>query len=139
MDSTSGKPENRPFRYHDSTRRERFQHSLFTNELSLEQKKNVLKNEYHIDISPDMEKEMEEMCNMSEGLCEWAMNKGIEQGIEQGMQQGKKQGMEQGMEQKAREDVIALLNFGMTEDQIAAALKQPVEQIQTWNLKEKKA
>ena len=47
---------------------------------SAAEKKKILESEFDLDISSDMEKEMNTMCNLSEGIFE----RGIVQGIEQG-------------------------------------------------------
>ena len=47
---------------------------------SAAEKKKILESEFDLDISGDMEREMNTMCNLSEGIFE----RGIEQGIEQG-------------------------------------------------------
>ena len=46
--------------------------------------KKILESEFDLDISGDMEREMNTMCNLSEGIFERGIVQGIEQGIEQG-------------------------------------------------------
>lgn len=59
---------------------------------SAAEKKKILESEFDLDISSDMEKEMNTMCNLSEGIFE----QGIVQGREQGIVQGREQGIVQG-------------------------------------------
>ena len=59
---------------------------------SAAEKKKILESEFDLDISGDMEREMNTMCNLSESIFE----RGIVQGIEQGIEQGSEQGIEQG-------------------------------------------
>lgn len=71
----------------------RFLKLLFRDtEKSAAEKKKLLEEEFNLDISSDMEKEMNTMCNLSEGIFE----RGIEQGISQGISQGRAQGILQG-------------------------------------------
>ena len=51
---------------------------------SAAEKKKILESEFDLDISSDMEKEMNTMCNLSEGIFERGIVQGIEQGIERG-------------------------------------------------------
>ena len=55
---------------------------------SAAEKKKILESEFDLDISSDMEKEMNTMCNLSEGIFERGIVQGIERGIEQGIEQG---------------------------------------------------
>ncbi len=63
---------------------------------SAAEKKKILESEFKLDISSDMEKEMNTMCNLSEGIFEQGIEQGIVQGIEQGIAQGREQGIAQG-------------------------------------------
>ena len=51
---------------------------------SAAEKKKILEAEFELDISSDIEREMNTMCNLSEGIFERGIVQGIEQGIEQG-------------------------------------------------------
>ena len=66
---------------------------------SAAEKKKILEAEFDLDISSDMEKEMNTMCNLSEGIFERGIEQGILQGREQGILQGREQGILQGREQ----------------------------------------
>ena len=67
----------------------RFLKLLFRDtEKSAAEKKKLLEEEFNLDISSDMEKEMNTMCNLSEGIFERGIVQGIERGIEQGIEQG---------------------------------------------------
>ena len=63
---------------------------------SAAEKKKILESEFKLDISSDMEKEMNTMCNLSEGIFEQGIVQGIVQGREQGIVQGREQGIVQG-------------------------------------------
>lgn len=57
---------------------------LFTMKISAEEKKRLLEKNYGIIMTKNMDKEVEYMCNLSEGI----LKQGLEQGIEQGLEQG---------------------------------------------------
>ena len=57
---------------------------LFQNELSAREKKDILERDFNIPMTETFESEVDDMCNLSQGVAEEAMQKGIEKGIEQG-------------------------------------------------------
>lgn len=56
---------------------------LFSSEQGAEEKQRILKDEFDIQMAGNLEKEVSEMCNLSEGVWEKGMKRGIEQGMEQ--------------------------------------------------------
>ena len=63
----------------------RFLQILFKDmEISPAAKKQLLKNEFDMDISADIEEEMRTMCNLSTGIYEQGMERGMERGREEG-------------------------------------------------------
>ena len=62
---------------------------LFQNELSAREKKDILERDFNIPMTETFESEVDDMCNLSQGVAEEAMQKGLEKGIEQGLQQGR--------------------------------------------------
>lgn len=61
---------------------------LFTMKISAEEKKRLLEKNYGIIMTKNMDKEVEYMCNLSEGI--------LKQGLEQGIEIGKAQGIQEG-------------------------------------------
>ena len=59
---------------------------LFQNELSAREKKDILERDFNIPMTETFESEVDDMCNLSQGVAEEAMQKGLEKGIEQGLQ-----------------------------------------------------
>ena len=57
---------------------------LFSEQKSAGEKEEILKIDYDISMTDQFEREVFEMCNLSEGILE----RGIEQGMQQGMQRG---------------------------------------------------
>lgn len=54
---------------------------LFTSELSADEKKKIIETEYNIPMTEDLDREVNSMCNLGEGIREDGIKHGIEQGI----------------------------------------------------------
>ena len=50
-------------------------------------------------MTETFESEVDDMCNLSQGIAEEAMQKGIEKGRQEGIEQGIEQGLEQGRQE----------------------------------------
>ena len=61
---------------------------LFQNELSAREKKDILERDFNIPMTETFESEVDDMCNLSQGIAEEAMQKGIEKGRQKGIEQG---------------------------------------------------
>lgn len=61
---------------------------LFQNELSAREKKDILERDFDIPMTETFESEVDDMCNLSQGVAEEAMQKGLEQGRQEGIEQG---------------------------------------------------
>ena len=86
---------------------------LFQNELSAREKKDILERDFNIPMTETFESEVDDMCNLSQGVAEEAMQKGIEKGLEQGRQEGIEKGIEQGLQQGRTHILIELVNDGV--------------------------
>ena len=51
---------------------------IFLDKMKAEEKSKVLKDEYNLVLTPDMEKELTEMGSLAEGIAERARNEGID-------------------------------------------------------------
>ena len=80
---------------------------LFQNELSAREKKDILERDFNIPMTETFESEVDDMCNLSQGVAEEAMQKGIEkgrqEGIQKGIEQGRQEGIQKGIEQGRQE------------------------------------
>ena len=56
----------------------RLLHLIFLDKMKAEEKSKVLKDEYDLVLTPDMEKELTEMGSLAEGIAERARNEGID-------------------------------------------------------------
>lgn len=54
---------------------------LFTSELNADEKKKIIEAEYNIPMTEDLERKVNAMCNLSEGIMEEGIKLGIETGI----------------------------------------------------------
>ena len=88
---------------------------LFQNELSAREKKDILERDFNIPMTETFESEVDDMCNLSQGVAEEAMQKGIEKGRQEGIQKGIEQGIEQGLEQGRQEGIEQGLEQGRQE------------------------
>ena len=60
---------------------------LFSSEFKAEEKKKVLEEEFHIQMSQAFEEEVSNMCNLSEGVEQKGIQIGLQKGIQTGIQQ----------------------------------------------------
>lgn len=56
--------------------------------LSYGKRKNILENEFEIDLTGEPDKEMNEMCNLSSGIREEGRAEGLSEGLTKGLAQG---------------------------------------------------
>ena len=102
-------------------------------------KKQLLKDEFDMDTTTDIEEEMKTMCNLSTGIYEQGMERGIAQGMErgiaQGMERGIAQGMERGAENTRRETALSMLKEGLPTDMVARITNLSMEEIKALHQK----
>ena len=77
-------------------------HTLLSNKVKEPKKRQVLEEEYDIQMSEKMEKEVSTMCNLSQGILE----QGIQQGVQRGFQQGEEKGLQRGIHRGRQEQRI---------------------------------
>ena len=94
-------------------------------------KKQLLKDEFDMDTTADIEEEMKTMCNLSTGIYE----QGMERGIAQGMERGIAQGMERGAENTRRETALSMLKEGLPVDMVARITNLSIEEIKALHQK----
>ena len=86
-------------------------------------KKQLLKDEFDMDTTTDIEEEMKTMCNLSTGI------------YEQGMERGIAQGMERGAENTRRETALSMLKEGLPTDMVARITNLSMEEIKALHQK----
>ena len=98
---------------------------LFQNELSAREKKDILERDFNIPMTETFESEVDDMCNLSQGVAEEAMQKGLERGRQEGIEQG----IEQGLQQGRIHALIELVNDGvLTIEKAAEKARMSVEE-----------
>ena len=96
----------------------KFLRILLRNDMLIEEKQRILKEDFDYNISKNIEKEVIDMCNLSMGIYEEGIEKGIEQGIEKGIEQGIEKGIEKGITVGVEKTAINMLKKNMDIDTI---------------------
>ena len=96
--------------------------ALFSQELTKEEKLDLIHEEYDIQIDENLRKDVSVMCNLSQGIKE--------AGIEEGKAEGKAEGRIEGKIEGKAEVVINMYNNGFTMEQIMLATEKSKEEVQ---------
>ena len=118
----------------------RMLNTLFSNELGKKERLIKLENEFDISIDNDLKEEVEEMCNLGQGILERGEARGRQEGIREGRREGRQEGIREGRRegrqkgrQEAREEMaIEMYKEGMSIKIIAKVTKaseNDIEQI----------
>ena len=98
---------------------------LLSSECRAEEKKQILEEEFAIQMSERVEEEVAQMCNLSQGIVE----RGIAQGMEKGIAQGMAQGVEKGAFSATLDSLRRLIaNAGMSAEQAMNVLEIPASE-----------
>ena len=104
--------------------------TLFSEELTVVEKLNILEEEYDIPIEENLEKEVNYMCNLGEGIEERALERGITMGRNEGIVVGEARGIAVG-EARGEAAIVKRMNKnGFTAEQIATATDKDVEEVE---------
>lgn len=95
---------------------------LFSEKLTVAEKLNILEEEYDIPIEENLEREVNYMCNLGEGIEERALEKGIILGRNEGITVGEARG--------EAAIVKRMHKNGFTAEQIAEATDKAVEEVE---------
>ena len=90
--------------------------AVFSKKLTLEEKLNILQ-EYDVPVEEEFRKDVNEMCNLGEGILE----DGIEIGWQRGLEEGRKE---------SQQLIRNMHKNGFTAEQIAAAIDKELEEVQ---------
>ena len=94
-----------------------FVKSEYKSNLEVEEKLDIMEKEYDVPIEEDIREEVEEMCNLSQGIKEKAF------------EEGQKKGQEKGQEQKLIEMVNKMHEAKLPIEQIAAIAEISVDRV----------
>lgn len=96
---------------------------LFTeSQQTFDSKRNILKKEYHIEMTPEMEQEMSTMCNLSLNISEEALNRGLAQGRKEGRAEGRLVGL--------NETALRLLSMSLSVEDVSKGTSLPLETVE---------
>ena len=103
----------------------RFLGTIFSQKLAVEEKLHIMKTEYDISEEEDFRKDVNEMCNLGEGIMEEGIAIGMEKGREEGIAIGETKGR-----MEAHEELIRSMHKnGFTAEQIAAATDKALDEV----------
>ena len=106
-------------------------HTLLSNKVKEPKKRQVLEEEFHIPMSEKMEKEVSEMCNLSQGILEQGMEKQRlidERKIERIQKKMEKQ--QKKMERQNIQKMKQLLAAGVDKTTIASVFDCSLEELE---------
>ncbi len=99
----------------------RFLGTIFSQKLAVKEKLHIMKTEYDISEEEDFRKDVNEMCNLGEGIMEEGIAIGMEKGIAIGETKGR---------MEAHEELIRnMRKNGFTAEQIAAATDKALDEV----------
>ena len=103
----------------------RFLETIFSQKLAVEEKLHIMKTEYDISEEEDFRKDVNEMCNLGEGIMEEGIAIGMEKGREEGIAIGETKGISIGESRTIRN----MHKNGFTAEQIAAATDKALDEV----------
>ena len=102
--------------------------TLFSDELSSENKKKILKEEHHMHMTRELEGGIDTMCNVSQGIKEKAYDAGVARGLTQGIAQGISQGKLDTYLELLRDGLLSISDvahkLNITEQEVQKMLSQ---------------
>ena len=107
--------------------------ALLSAKLNVDEKFDIIGNEFDIPLESDIRKDVNDMCNLSQGIKEQAYVEGTENGIAIGKQEGitigKQEGITIGKREGIAETIIKMYRKGYEPEQISDILDMEVEEI----------
>ena len=111
--------------------------ALLSQKLTADEKLNIIETEYHIPMEVAFRKEVNIMCNLSQGIREAGIEEGLligrEEGLlagrEEGLLAGREEGMLAGRTEGEASLILKMYKNGFTAEQIAAATDKDVEEV----------
>ena len=91
--------------------------ALLSRELTIDEKLDIIGNEYDIPLEENFRKDMSTMCNMSQGVKE------------EGIAIGRREGLEEGRREGHAELITKMYKNGLSIEQIASATDKTVEEV----------
>ena len=95
--------------------------ALLSDKLNVDEKFDIIGNEFNIPLESDIRKDVNDMCNLSQGIKEQAYAEGTENGIVKGVAIGKREGI--------AETIIKMYRKGYEVEQISDILDMAAEEV----------
>ena len=99
--------------------------ALLSAKLNVDEKFDIIGNEFDIPLESDIRKDVNDMCNLSQGIKEQAYVEGTENGIAIGKQEGITIGKQEGI----AETIIKMSRKGYEAEQISDILDMTAEEV----------
>ena len=99
--------------------------ALLSAKLNVDEKFDIIGNEFDIPLESDIRRDVNDMCNLSQGIKEQAYVEGTENGIAIGKQEGITIGKREGI----AETIIKMYRKGYESEQISDILDMEVEEV----------
>ena len=93
--------------------------ALLSRELTIDEKLDIIGNEYDIPLEENFRKDMSTMCNLSQGVKE------------EGIAMGRREGLEEGRREGHAELITKMYKNGLSIEQIASATDKTIEEVKT--------
>jgi flagellar biosynthesis/type III secretory pathway protein FliH len=93
--------------------------ALLSRELTIDEKLDIIGNEYDIPLEENFRKDMSTMCNLSQGVKE------------EGIAIGRREGLEEGRREGHAELITKMYKNGLSIEQIASATDKTIEEVKT--------
>ena len=102
-----------------------FVKSEYKSNLEVEEKLDIMEKEYDVPIEEDIREEVEEMCNLSQGIKE----KAFEGGYLMGQEEGRESGYAEGKQNGYAEAVCLMYESGLSIERIAGIIKMSADKV----------
>ena len=99
--------------------------ALLSAKLNVDEKFDIIGNEFDIPLESDIRRDVNDMCNLSQGIKEQAYVEGTENGIAIGKQEGITIGKREGI----AETIVKMYRKGYEAEQISDILDMEVEEV----------
>ena len=103
--------------------------ALLSAKLNVDEKFDIIGNEFDIPLESDIRKDVNDMCNLSQGIKEQAYAEGTENGIVKGVAIGKQEGITIGKREGIAETIIKMSRKGYEAEQISDILDMTAEEV----------
>lgn len=99
---------------------------LFTSSKTVGEKREILKSDFDIEMTDEMNEEVSIMCNLSQGILEKGLKQGREEGRAEGIKEGRAEGLAEGLERGIANSLLNVMKtLKMTAEQAMEVLNIP--------------